>query len=125
MAWIYEVNLEIEKDTADAFLHWLTSKHIAEMCESPGFIKGTVYRVEDTSETHVRMTCAYEVESREALQRYLDVRAAVMRQEGLDLFGGKFTATRRMLEVVGCHVKTSYCTMQCTVYSVVLSFPCW
>ena len=101
---IYEVNLAIRPDTVDAFHSWLT-KHIDEILEIDGFVKANWYKrkhedegVEPKDET--LWTVQYYLNDRDALESYFTHHAQRMRQEGLELFGGKFTASRRILEPV-------------------------
>ncbi|MEO1273007.1 MAG: DUF4286 family protein [Myxococcota bacterium] len=98
---IYEVNLTVQPSIADAMERWLTS-HFNDMLAIDGFEQVTLYsrRPEDEGappDAQLRWTCHYRVRDRASLDRYLAKDAARMRQEGLDLFGGQFTASRRIL----------------------------
>mgnify|MGYP002828783518 CR=1 FL=1 len=103
---IYEVNLQVEASSATAFAQWL-SPHIQEMLAFDGFLKArwfqrdpaddsTVENV-DTSE-FVFWTVHYFVKDRAALDDYFLLHAARMREDGLRLFSGKFSASRRILQ---------------------------
>ena len=93
---VYEVNLTLDADIASAFEEWLTD-HVAEMLEFKGFARATVLKVEHESEK--RLCVWYFVETRADLETYFKEGAAQMRANGLDRFGGRFQATRRILEV--------------------------
>eukprot|EP01080_Neovahlkampfia_damariscottae_P009919 gene9919-2241_t len=96
---IYEVNLEIEKGTTTDFMKWLKTKHIKDMLSVDGF-KNAKLHIDEGNEktTHDVLCCHYYVESRELLEKYFQNEAKTMRQEGLDLFSGKFNANRRILK---------------------------
>lgn len=95
---IYEVNLTVDVDVAAAYAAWL-APHIAEVLAVPGFQTARWFEVEpdDPSDGRRQWVVQYRVESREALQAYFDDHAARLRGDGLDRFGGRFTATRRVL----------------------------
>ena len=46
---------------------------------------------------HRYFTVQYVVKNREALEEYFKVKAPKMRQDGIDRFGSKFSAARRIL----------------------------
>jgi len=92
---IYEVNLVPDPAIEDQFDDWL-HEHVREMLALPGFIDATISRVEQEDGRATR-TVHYELQDRHALERYLTDDAPRMRQAGIDLFGKRFTATRRIL----------------------------
>lgn len=92
---IYEVNLVPEPAIAGQFDDWL-NEHVREMLALPGFIDATISRVEREDGPAAR-TVHYELQSRESLEQYLAEHAPRMRQHGIDRFGDRFTATRRIL----------------------------
>jgi hypothetical protein len=92
---IYEVNLVPEPAIAGQFDEWL-HEHVREMLALPGFIDATISRVEQAEGPAAR-TVHYELQSRESLEQYLAEHAPRMRQAGVDRFGDRFTATRRIL----------------------------
>ena len=102
---VYEVNLDVDAEVADDYAAWL-GPHIDEVLAVPGFVSAEWWRVEatppvaDTPTTvppRVRWCVQYRVESREALQAYVDVHAERLRGDGLERFGGRFEASRRVL----------------------------
>lgn len=99
---IYEVNLSIQRSIAQDYQLWL-KKHIAEMLKIKGFKKACVFRrnpkyENSTNDENILLTVHYRIDHRENLERYFFNEAKVMRQEARDLFGNKFSATRRVLE---------------------------
>ena len=94
---IYEVNLAVEQDIAEAFGQWLEA-HIEEMVRLPGFIDATWHQLEGTPAA-VKWSIHYRLVSLEAYERYITQDAPKMRGDGLTRFGGQFEATRRLLSV--------------------------
>ena len=92
---IYEVNLVPEPAIEGQFDEWL-HEHVREMLALPGFIDATISREEQEDGPAAR-TVHYELQDREALEQYLAEHAPRMRQHGIDRFGERFTATRRIL----------------------------
>jgi len=100
---LYEVNLRVDAGIAEEFDAWLTP-HVAEMLTFPGFEKARRWVRLDPPEAEapsVWWTVHYEVDSMASLQAYFDGPAARMRGDGLTRFGGRFDATRRILECTG------------------------
>lgn len=102
MSIIYEVNLSVEGDIAEAYAAWL-KPHIAQMLEFDGFQSAAWLEREPAMEgapsDSQLWTIQYRVSSRAALERYLVHGAPRMRGDGLQRFRGRFEATRRVLKV--------------------------
>ena len=99
-AVVYEVNLAVEAGVAEAYFAWL-GPHIEEVSKCAGFLSAEWFRVvHDEDDGVVRWCVHYRVESRAALDAYFAGAAAVLRADGAARFGGRFTATRRVLEAV-------------------------
>lgn len=100
---IYEVNLAVDEEIKFKFAGWLPD-HIARMLELDGF-KAAYWFFrnpgdEGMPESSVLWTIQYVVQDRARLDNYLKGKAAEMRQEAIDLFGDKFTASRRILQLL-------------------------
>jgi hypothetical protein len=95
---IYEVALELDPRIVGEYDTWL-ELHMREVLACDGFETGRVLVPEDGSadDGWVRRTVQYHVASRVHLQRYFDGPAAALRQQGLERFGTKFRASRRVL----------------------------
>lgn len=94
---VYEVNLAVEAEIAEAYAAWL-GPHIAEVLAVPGFVSARWWDVEaDADDGRVRWCVEYRLESREALETYFAEHAERLRGDGLDRFGGRFEASRRIL----------------------------
>ena len=99
---VYEVNLAIDESIAEDFDAWLI-EHIEEMLAVAGFVSASVYRGQpppgaEAEAGYVYRSVQYNVTNRVALENYFRDEAASMRQQGIDRFGDKFTASRRILE---------------------------
>ena len=102
---VYEVNLEVEAEVADAYAAWL-APHIDEVLAVLGFVSAEWWSVEPDGgpdgedrqpDAPARWCVQYRVESRAALQAYFDEHAERLRGDGLARFGGRFRASRRVL----------------------------
>ncbi len=97
---IYEVNLTVDRDIADAYAAWLGG-HIREMLALPGFesaewLVDTHYDADEGADP--RWSIQYRLGSHDDFVRYEREHAGRMRAEGLERFGDGFSATRRILE---------------------------
>ncbi len=93
---IYEVTLVIERDIVEPFDSWLAD-HIEEMLAIPGFLKANVFALEDDEQGRARRVTQFYLESENHLEQYFVGRAEQMRQVGIDRFGDRFSASRRVL----------------------------
>jgi heme-degrading monooxygenase HmoA len=95
---VYEVDLVVATSAADAYAEWLAG-HVRQMLALPGFVDAEW--LEDTEASgHTRWVVRYRLESAEALERYFAESAEAMRADGQARFGGRFTASRRVLRPV-------------------------
>ena len=92
---IYEVNIQVDNDAAEAMAVWM-KEHVREMLDLDGF-EGATWYVLDPEKGRQRWSVHYQVESWRRLNAYFENHAETMRQDGLDRFGGKFSADRRVL----------------------------
>lgn len=91
----YEVNLVPDASIAAEFDVWLT-EHVHDMLRLPGFKRATIRHAEDDG--RLVRSVAYVLKDRAALDAYLREHAPRMRQAGVDRFGDRFEATRRILD---------------------------
>ncbi|KWS06042.1 hypothetical protein AZ78_3596 [Lysobacter capsici AZ78] len=98
---IYEVNLDLDAAIADDYLAWLR-EHIAQICALPGFLGATLHLVADPlAEPGRRALCVqYRLRDQAALDDYLRDHAPRLRADGMARFGGKFSASRRILHPI-------------------------
>jgi hypothetical protein len=62
-----------------------------------GFVRASVFTFDSEAPGRRRFTVHYHVSDRAHLDDYLSRHAAAMRQDGVDRFGGHFSADRRVL----------------------------
>jgi hypothetical protein len=104
MALVYEVNLKVEKDSVAAFEEWLPL-HIEQIVAIDGVLHATWYDrnvldeggSQEDADRFVFYSGHYFFRDREAFEVYLRDHAPALRSDGIARFGGKFTATRRVL----------------------------
>ncbi len=97
---VYEVNLEVDHDVKDEYLAWLRPR-IQELLGLEGFEAALFYRPDDfiSPETgRLMYTLHYLVRSQQHLNDYFENHAPRLRSEGMARYGGRFTATRRILQ---------------------------
>lgn len=99
---IYEVNLKVQNDIIEAYLTWLRA-HIVELLKIDGFLSVEIFyrkpqdEGEMMDEQNTYLTVQYKVDSRQSLDNYFKDHAARFREDGIKRFGGKFSASRRIL----------------------------
>ncbi len=94
---LYEVNISVKVSRAEEFTLWL-KQHIQQMLQIEGFVSAELFTATGEPSTHRQLVVHYRLKSLAHLDSYLQNQAPQMRQEGLDLFGSDFSATRRVLQ---------------------------
>ena len=95
---VYEVNLDVDADIAPAYVAWLET-HMREIRALPGFVGAELFDEAERSEARQRRLCVqYRLVGMADLDTYLREHAARLRADGEARFGGRFRATRRVLE---------------------------
>ncbi|MEJ2521367.1 MAG: DUF4286 family protein [Gammaproteobacteria bacterium] len=93
----YEVALAADPEIQQEFGLWLEG-HVADMLALPGFESATIHRAVDPATDRLEQVVRYRLSSRDALEDYLRDHAPRMRAEGLERFGARFSASRRIIE---------------------------
>lgn len=93
---VYEVHLEVDAGVAEAYAAWLDG-HVRAILALPGFLRAEWLEDAESGPTGPRWVVRYHLRDRAALEHYLAEHAPAMRADGLARFGGRFTATRRVL----------------------------
>ena len=97
---IYEVNLEISSDIFAKYSDWLVH-HISQVLETKCFFRAEIFELDPSSggphSKDRHLTVHYHTSSESLLQTYLSQHAPRLRQDGIDQFGSKFKASRRVL----------------------------
>jgi hypothetical protein len=93
---IYEVDLDADAAIEGPFDTWLRD-HIADLLQLPGFLSAEVLADAAPAPGRIRRTVQYRLRDRQALDDYLENHAPRMRTQGVELFGDRYSATRRVL----------------------------
>ncbi|HEY6985733.1 MAG TPA: DUF4286 family protein [Rhodanobacteraceae bacterium] len=95
---LYEVNVDVRDDAYADYRTWLTV-HVEQMLALPGFVAAEILERRDppAPEGVKGLTIHYRLIDQAALDRYLELHAKRMREDGVRRFGDAFTATRRVL----------------------------
>lgn len=98
MIVVYEVNLTVDMAVQAEFRKWLRS-HTRLMLTLPGFAGAKLFEAERGSAgaTTIQYVVQYLLESRPALQNYLNEHAREMRKQTHLRFGDSVIAHRRIL----------------------------
>lgn len=101
---LYNVTINIDDSVHDQWLHWMQSKHIADVLATGKFLSAKLVRVVVEEELGgTTYAVQYTAPDRATLQRYYDEDAPLLREEGLKLFGDKMLAFRTELELISDH----------------------
>lgn len=95
---VYEVNIDLDAAIENEYRQWLRH-HVAEILALPGFLEAQVFDVLDPAPAAGRVAICmhYRVRNEAALQEYFEQHAARLRADGIARFGGRFSASRRVL----------------------------
>ncbi len=96
---IYEVSLDLHPDIQSEYDAWLED-HVTEMLTIPGFLSAEISRIDPQEDPHddwPRRCIRYRVASQEVFDDYLQNHAPRMRALGVEKFGDRFRASRRIL----------------------------
>ena len=95
---IYEVSLEVSPDILNEYDAWLED-HVAEMLTIPGFLSAEISHIDpqqDQGDDWPRLCVRYRVAGQEIFDDYLQNHAPRMRALGVEKFGDRFRASRRI-----------------------------
>ena len=96
---IYEVNLIIHNEIYLDFYLWLV-EHIGEMLTFNGFKEAKIQKdISENNDNKTRLTICYTIENMADIDDYLKTHAPAMRADGINRFGDKFSANRRIFLV--------------------------
>ncbi len=101
---IYEVNIQADPEIANDYEQWLLP-HIREILEIDGFIRADLTEVlpddhdAPPGKKYWSVSVYYYIEDKASLERYYENHAPRLRREGIQKFGNRFTASRRVLEI--------------------------
>ena len=97
----YEVNLFVQRAIEAEFRAWLEG-HVREILALPGFTGGQVFERLDPApaEGEFVLCTHYRLHDEAALAHYLREFAPALRADGLNRFGDRFRAERRVLKAL-------------------------
>lgn len=95
---VYEVSIEVDRAIGDAYADWLR-EHVAQILRIDGFLAAQRYERHDVPPDAPRrgFVIAYRLRDAAALETYFAEHAAALRADGERRFGGRFSASRRVL----------------------------
>ncbi len=96
MRCIYEVKVEVETAIAADYAIWLKG-HIDEIVVAAGFTKAELFTLEDPPLGYSVWVTHYHALNRAQIDSYLKTLAPRFRTDGLNRFGNRFRAERRIL----------------------------
>lgn len=95
---VYEVNIEVDEAIRGEYLAWLQA-HVREIRALPGFTRAHAFEIQDSPAR--AGACAFCVQyllvDQAALDAYLRDHAPRLRADGMQRFGGRMRASRRVL----------------------------
>lgn len=95
---VYEVNVDLDASIENEYRRWLRH-HVAEILALPGFQEAHLFDVLDPAPAAGRAAICvhYRLSDEAALQEYFEQHAPRLRADGIARFGGRFSASRRVL----------------------------
>ena len=109
---LYEVNLDAEAGIEGPFDTWLRD-HIADVLQFDGFLSAEVLDDATAPEGRIRRIVQYRLRNQAALEEYLREHAPRMRAQGVEKFGERYTATRRVLAHREEFIRGAFSTENC------------
>lgn len=101
---LYNVTINIQESVHDQWMHWMQTKHIADVLATGKFSAARLVKVLVEEEMGgTTYSIQYTTDSKETLERYYTEDAPRLREEGLQLFGDKMLAFRTELELISEH----------------------
>lgn len=98
MAVFYAVLVEVDPKHEANWSEWHTRQHIPDVLAQPGFVRATKYRLDTTTDDWQQYLTLYELNSREALDKYLQGEAvAQLRADHYNHFGHCTRLSRMVL----------------------------
>jgi len=93
---IYEVSVEVDKEIAPAYELWL-KEHIVELVKMAGFDGAKLFTFDSGNPLVTNWVTHYQAKSLDLVQNYLEKLAPSFRADGVQRFGKRFRAQRRIL----------------------------
>lgn len=98
---IYSVACQVDKDVAEKWEQYFIETHLDDVYNS-GCFTGYSFRKEtENVDGRINFVSEYYCTSMANMEEYNAKHAAALKQDIMDKFGGKFSASRRFFEVIG------------------------
>ena len=109
---LYEVNLDAEAGIEGPFDTWLRD-HIADVLQFDGFLSAEILADSAAPDGRIRRIVQYRLRNQADLDAYLRDHAPRMRAQGVEKFGDRFHAERRMLAHREEFIRGAFSTENC------------
>ncbi|MFN8239057.1 MAG: DUF4286 family protein [Chitinophagales bacterium] len=98
---IYSVHITLEQAAETEWLEYMQQKHLNDVMATDCFVSCQMLKQTDfISDNTVEYVIQYSANTMEKLQHYLDEHAMRLRQDVVIHFGSRFSAERRIYEVL-------------------------
>ena len=97
---IYSVTVSIEAAIESEWLDWMRRVHVPDVLRTDCFAGTTIYKLVEPKSDDRTYVIQYQCSAMEEYQRYRDHFASALQKEHSDCFGGRFRASRQILEEV-------------------------
>jgi antibiotic biosynthesis monooxygenase (ABM) superfamily enzyme len=95
---VYVVTIEVAPEAEQRWNEWHGAHHVPAVLREPGFLGARKFRAADLApDGWIRYVMHFELESLEALQRFLETGSQRLRQEHVELFGTVTRVSRQSL----------------------------
>ena len=109
---LYEVNLDADAAIEGPFDTWLRD-HIADVLQFDGFLSAEILGDDTATDGRIRRIVQYRLRNQAALDAYLRDHAPRMRTQGVEKFGERYTAERRVLAHREEFIRGAFSTENC------------
>ncbi|EKB49510.1 DUF4286 family protein [Cecembia lonarensis] len=98
---LYNVTVNIEKDTEEEWVIWMKEVHIPDVLATGMFIENKFYKIlHDSEDGSVNYSVQYFTDHMDKILDYQKRFAPKLQQDTKDRFGEKFVVFRTLLETV-------------------------
>lgn len=99
--FIYNVTLKIDHSIHEEWVKWMREEHLPDVMRTGCFEKYQFVKLLEVDESEGPTYAAqYFAISKAQYNRYIDMYAAKLRQDGMNKWGNKFIAFRTLMEVI-------------------------
>jgi len=109
---LYEVSLDADAAIEGPFDTWLRD-HIADVLQFNGFLSAEILGDDTATDGRIRRIVQYRLRNQAALDAYLRDHAPRMRAQGVEKFGERYTAERRILAHREEFIRGAFSTENC------------